>query len=129
MSKKAFASRASEGKSAPYTAASRSFQVSEDIMPIAELKARLGDVVRGLDDRRPLVITLNGKPAAVLMSPREFDRLTYHARFVAAVNEGLADVDAGRTHDAEEVFDQLEAKFGPVPKPKVTPKSKSKAKR
>lgn len=35
-----------------------------------------------------MVITQNGKPAAVLLSPEEFDRLSYHARFVAVVTDG-----------------------------------------
>ena len=80
-------------------------------MPIAELKAKLGEVVRGLDGRRALVITLNGKAAGVLMSPREFDRLTYERRFVALLRERLADADAdakaGRLLDGEEVFAEL----------------------
>ena len=78
-------------------------------MPIAELKAKLGEVMRGLDARRPIVITLNGKAAGVLMSPREFDRLTYERRFVEVLRERLADADAGPLLDGEEVFAELEA--------------------
>ncbi len=78
-------------------------------MPIAELKARFGEVVRELDARRPIVITLNGKAAGVLMSPREFDRLTYERRFVATMRERLADAEAGPFLDGEQVFDELEA--------------------
>lgn len=90
-------------------------------MPIAELKAKLGEVVRGLGERRPLVITLNGKAAGVLMSPREFDRLTYERRFVAMVRAGLADAEAGRVLTEAEVFDTLEAEFGRIRKrPRVS---------
>ena len=118
MSKATYVSRAAERKGPRYTTATRIFQVAEDIMPIAELKANLSDIVRGLDERpRPLVITLNGKPAAVVMSPREFDRLTYERRVIEAVNEGLADIDAGRVHSHEEVFAELEAEYGPLPTP------------
>jgi prevent-host-death family protein len=92
---------------------SREFQTAEDIIPIAELKANMSEIVRGLDERpRPLVITLNGKPAAVVMSPREYDLLSYRSRFIEAVNEGLADTAAGRTHDAEEVFSELQSELG-----------------
>ncbi len=81
-------------------------------MPIAHLKANLSEVIRGLETRpRPVVITLNGKPAAVVMSPREFDRLTSHQRVVDAVDQGLADIEAGRSRDGEAVFDELEAKY------------------
>ncbi len=112
MSKRTFETRAAESKT-PYGSGSRTFQVAEDIIPIAELKAKLSEVVRGLDARpRPLVITLNGKPAAVVMSPREYDRLTYHQRFVASVNEGLADAEAGRWITGDEMRARLKVRYG-----------------
>jgi prevent-host-death family protein len=87
---------------------SRAFQTAEDIIPIAELKANMSEIVRGLHERpRPLVVTLNGKPAAVVMSPREYDLLSYQSRFLEAVNEGLADTAAGRTYDGEQVVSEL----------------------
>lgn len=45
---------------------------------------------------RPLVITQNGKAAAVLIAPADFDFLTEQIRFVDAVKAGLADVQEGR---------------------------------
>jgi len=100
--------RAGERQGPTYRAESRTFQTAEDIIPIAELKANMSEIVRGLDDRpRPLVVTLNGKPAAVVMSPREYDLLSYRSRFVEAVNEGLADTEAGRTVDGEQVVTEL----------------------
>src|ERR1043165_742783 len=101
-------SRTGEAAGPAYRSAARAFQTAEDIIPIAELKANMSEIVRGLDERpRPLVVTLNGKPAAVVMSPREYDQLSYRARFLEAVSEGLADVEAGRTYDADEVFAEL----------------------
>src|SRR5436190_19931310 len=108
MPKRPFPSRASEGKGPTYST-SRSFQVAEDIVPIAEFKAHLSETIRSLDQRpRPLVLTLNGKPAAVVMSPREYDRLSYQQRFIAAVEAGLADAEAGRLHTSAEVEAELE---------------------
>lgn len=106
-------SRVSEAGGAPYHASSSGFQTAEDIIPIAELKTNMSEIVRGLDDRpRPLVITLNGKPAAVVMSPREYDRLSYQSRFVDAVSAGLADVRAGRTFDGEQAVSELLTELG-----------------
>ena len=129
MAKLAFGSRASgiraaESAGTRYTTSSTSFQVSEDIIPIAELKANLSDVVRSLDRRRPLVITLNGKPAAVIMSPKEYDRILYRERVLAKINEGLRDVAEGRTYSHEEVGRMIEASFELAP-----PKKKKKRKR
>lgn len=101
-----------------YRAESQAFQTAEDIIPIAELKANMSEIVRELDARpRPLVVTLNGKPAAVVMSPREYDRLAYQSRFIDSVAAGLADVQAGRTYDGEEAVAELLGELG-VKKPR-----------
>lgn len=94
-------------------------QVAEDIVPIGELKAHLSEKIRELRGRRrPLVVTQNGKAAAVMLAPEEFDRLTTQARFVAAVREGLSDLDAGRVVSDEDLGRRLDARFGPLTKPK-----------
>lgn len=124
--KRSFGGRASESGAPTYTPSAHTFQVAEDIVPIAALKAHLSDVVRSLDSRRPLVVTLNGKPAAVMMSPREFDALSARARVAAKVSAGLADIDAGRVRDADEVFDQLEAELEPAPVRAPAPRRKPK---
>ncbi len=91
--------------------------VSEDIVPIAELKAHLSEVVRELPARRrPVVVTQNGKPAAVILSPSEFDRLAYQARFVAAVAEGLDNADAGRTVSDAQLAEILDDRYGALPR-------------
>jgi len=88
-------------------------QVAEDILPIATFKARASEVVRSLRSRgRPMIITQNGRPAAVLLSPEEFDRLTYRERFRAAVREGLADAEAGRVVSDRELDQTVEREFG-----------------
>lgn len=129
MVKLTFGSRAAEA--APRnTTSSSSFQVSEDIMPIAELKSHLSEVVRGLEKRRPLVITLNGKPAAVMMSPKEYDRIAYRERVVASINEGLRDLAEGRTYSHEEVGKMLDARFRITPmRAAATPKTPKKKSR
>lgn len=87
--------------------------VSEDILPIAEFKARASEVVRRLREHgRPVVITQSGKPAAVLLSPEEFDHLTRRARFLAAIDEGLADAQTGRVLSDEELGRTLDEEFG-----------------
>ena len=52
---------------------------------------------------RPLVITQNGKAAAVLISPSDFDLLTEQVRFVDAVQRGLADVQNGQVISNEDL--------------------------
>ena len=90
-----------------------SLHVADDIVPLAEFKAHLSEVVRGLRSRgRPVVVTQNGKPAAVVMSPAEFDRLSYNARFLSAVEEGLRDVREGHVISDAELGAMLDERFG-----------------
>lgn len=72
-------------------------RVSEDVVPIGQFKAQAKRWLKqAAQTNQPLVITQNGRPAAVLLSPAEFDRVVERYRFVRAVEEGVADADAGR---------------------------------
>jgi len=45
-------------------------------LPISEVKARLPELVTGVEDREEeIVVTRNGKPAAVLVNYAEYERL------------------------------------------------------
>lgn len=45
-------------------------------LPISEVKARLPELVRGVEEREEeVVVTRNGRPAAVLVNYAEFERL------------------------------------------------------
>ena len=91
----------------------KTLQVAQDILPIGEFKTHAARVIRGLRHLgRPVVITQNGKPAAVLVSPADFDRLSERARFIAAVQEGLADAEAGLLVDDRDLSRELDAEFG-----------------
>ena len=88
-------------------------RVSEHIVAVSEFKAQAADWLRrAADTAQPVVITQNGKAAGVLLSPRVFDDLMERARFVAAVDEGLSDVKAGRMVDHEEVVKEVRSRFG-----------------
>jgi antitoxin YefM len=46
------------------------------ILPISEVKARLPELVTGVEDREEeIVVTRKGKPAAVLVNHSEYERL------------------------------------------------------
>jgi prevent-host-death family protein len=77
----------------------RALRVSEDIVPVSDFKAQAADWLRRVADTgQAVVITQNGKAAGVLLSPARFDELTEQARFLKAVDAGLADSEAGRVH-------------------------------
>ena len=79
-------------------------RVADDIVPIGEFKAHAARLLKRVrSSNRPLVITQNGKPSAVVITPEEFDALSERRRFVAAVEEGLRDAEAGRVVTSEEL--------------------------
>jgi hypothetical protein len=41
----------------------------------------------------------------------------------AAVVQGLADIEAGRTHDADQVFDEAEARFAELAQAQSAPRA------
>lgn len=88
-------------------------QITKDILSLSELKTQTSKVLRKLrDDGRPVIITQNGKPAAVMITPETFDRVSDHIHFLMHLEEGLADAKAGRVIDDEELGRQLDEEFG-----------------
>ena len=72
--------------------------VTNDIIPIAEFKAGISKWFKTLQKSgHPLIITQNGKPAGVLLSPDEYDELVYRKSFLDSVDRGIADTESGRT--------------------------------
>ena len=80
-------------------------------IPVSEARQNLPALVtrmRKLMER--VIITRNGKPAAVMLGIEEYEswvetlELMSHPETVRGVREGLADLKAGRTRSFEEVF-------------------------
>ena len=45
-------------------------------LPISEVKARLPELIAGVEEREEeIVVTKNGRPAAILMNVQEYERL------------------------------------------------------
>ena len=82
----------------------KTISVQNDIIPIAELKASISKCLKALRNTgHPLIITQNGKPAGVLLSPNDYDELVYRKSFLDSVGRGLADAESGRTYRTEEI--------------------------
>jgi prevent-host-death family protein len=54
----------------------KQIHISEDIVPLGEFKSQASKLLRQLRETgRPVIITQNGRPSAVMITPEEFDRL------------------------------------------------------
>jgi len=88
----------------------RDINVTDGIVPLGEFKSKASRIIRDMaDSDEPLVITQNGRPAAVLMSPSAFQELRENHEFYRAVAEGVADSEAGRVVDHKKVRRWLES--------------------
>jgi prevent-host-death family protein len=84
--------------------------VSRDIIPLGELKAKASQLIARLGKGEgPVVITQNGRPAAVVLSPADYDRLRERDRFLASVAAGIADAETGEVMDTETLRTRLAA--------------------
>jgi len=82
--------------------------ISQNIVSLSDFKNKASKMLHeNQSSRRPLVITQNGKAAAVLISPSDFDLLTEQARFVEAVQRGLEDIQNGRVLPDEDLGNEL----------------------
>ena len=85
-------------------------QISDGIVPLGEFKARAARLLKHLGESgEPMVITQNGRPAGVLVSPKEYDRIVERQRFLESIAAGLADAEAGRVVDTAELRRRLKA--------------------
>lgn len=83
-------------------------------LPITEARENLTTLVNKasklLDE---FVITVNGKPAAVLMSAREYDgwretnEILADKKLMKAIKQGEKDIKEGRVYDWEDVKEEL----------------------
>jgi len=88
----------------------KNFQVSEDIVSLSDFKNQASKLLRQMQhSQRPIIITQNGRPAGVLISPAEFDLFSERSRFLQAVQSGLDDVAQGQVvadEDLDRVLDE-----------------------
>ena len=87
----------------------RDINVSKGIVPVGEFKINASKIIKEIaNSDEPLVITQNGRPAAVLISPAAFQEMRERHEFYRAVAEGVADSEAGRVVDHRKVRRWLE---------------------
>ena len=82
----------------------KTISILNDIVPIAEFKAGISKWFKSIQKGgHPLIITQNGKPAGVLLSPRDYDELIYKNAFLDSVGRGIADTESGNVYSTKEL--------------------------
>lgn len=83
--------------------------LSEDIKPITYLKSRAADLLKQINEtHRPVVITQNGEPRAVLQDPESYENMRKAIGLLKLISQGEEDIKAGKSKSQEEVFANIE---------------------
>ena len=87
--------------------------LANDIRSLSDFKRRTSELLDRL--RRtghPLVLTINGRAEVVVQAVGAYQDLLDRVETIEAVQRGFADVKAGRTKSARDVFNRLRRKHG-----------------
>jgi prevent-host-death family protein len=88
--------------------------ITKDIQSLTTFRRRSGDFMKQLKkSKRPVVLTVKGKAAAIVQDAEAYQRLLDIAASADAeegIRQGLDDVAHERTRPAKEVFDEIRRK-------------------
>ncbi|MEW5844326.1 MAG: type II toxin-antitoxin system Phd/YefM family antitoxin [Bacteroidota bacterium] len=83
--------------------------VANDIIPVGQFKSGLAKYLKEIQNKRnSLIITQNGKPAGVLISPSEFDDLRQTKLFIDSISRGLSDSERGEVLSTSQLRSELQ---------------------
>ena len=88
--------------------------LTKDIQSLTTFRRQSGDFMKQLKKtKRPVVLTVNGKAAAIVQDAGAYQRLLDIAASAdpeEGIRQGLEDVAHGRTRPASEIFDEIRRK-------------------
>jgi prevent-host-death family protein len=90
--------------------------ITKDIQSLTTFRRRSGDFMKQLKkSKRPVVLTVKGKAAAVVQDAEAYQHLldiAAHADAEEGIRQGLEDAKKGKTRPAREFFAEFEATHG-----------------
>lgn len=87
----------------------KNISVENDIIPVGQFKSGLAKYLKEIQDKgNSLIITQNGKPAGVLISPSEFDGLRQTKLFIDSISRGLSDSEKGEVLSTSQLRSELQ---------------------
>ena len=90
--------------------------ITKDIQSLTTFRRRSGEFLRQLKrSKRPVVLTVKGKAAAIVQDAEAYQRLLDVAARADAeegIRQGLEDIREHRLRPAREFFDEFEARHG-----------------
>jgi len=83
--------------------------IKNDIKPVSYLKSRAADILNQINiTRRPVIITQNGEPRAVLQDPESYENMRNTIGILKLLSQGEDDLKNERINSQEDVFANIE---------------------
>jgi prevent-host-death family protein len=83
--------------------------IINDIKSVTYLKSRSADLLNQINEtRRPVIITQNGEPRAVLQDPKSYENMRNAIGMLKLILHGEADIRCGRTKSQQNMFSKIE---------------------
>ena len=83
--------------------------IETDIRPISYLKSRAADLLKQINEtHRPVVITQNGVPRAVLQDPQSYESMREALGLLKLISQGEEDIRKGKVRPQAKVFARIE---------------------
>ena len=83
--------------------------ITSDIKPVTYLKSKAADLLNQINEtHRPVIITQNGEPRAVLQDPESFENMRNAIGLLKLLSQGESDLRHGQVKPQEEVFKGIE---------------------
>ena len=90
--------------------------ITKDIQSLTTFRRRSGEFIKQLKkSKRPVVLTVKGKAAAIVQDAESYQRLldiAARADSHEGIRQGLEQAKQGKGRDVEEFFAEFEAKHG-----------------
>ena len=90
--------------------------ITRDIQSLTAFRRRSGEFLKQLKkSKRPVVLTVKGRAAAVVQDAEAYQRLldiAAQAQAVEGIRQGLEDVREGKVRPAREFFKEFETRHG-----------------
>lgn len=83
--------------------------IINDIKPVTYLKSRAADLLNQINEtQRPVIITQNGEPRAVLQDPVSYENMRNAIGMLKLISQGETDIRCGRAKPQENMFNEIE---------------------
>ncbi len=83
--------------------------IVNDIKPVTYLKSRAADLLNQINEtQRPVIITQNGEPRAVLQDPVSYENMRNALGILKLLSQGESDIRYNRTKPQENMFNEIE---------------------